>query len=733
MKKNIIETLIYNYKIKKKFAIIGFFIILIFSIVASIVSFNIYKNLLLKSIDTQLLSIAKSIDIILDNKFFDKAVKKDSITPKEDMQNIKKLSVLAKNMNVTYIYTMLFKDGKIYFTSSSALDKDFKNNNVTKYFDEYKEATPALKKIFKNNKILYETSTDEWGTFRSILIPKTTINGNKYIIGVDISQKKIDTKINKALYKIILLEILFIIILLLFFFFMNSFSKKELEEINEIEKNLEEKNTLLEESLENFRNIFDSAMEIIILSDENGNILEINQATIKILSFKDKSEIIGKNLSEIICDNDKVIVKRKTNNSTPYKLRLLTKNGKIIYTIAKDKNITINTKKMRISFAQDITSIIEKEEALQANKTKSVFLANMSHEIRTPLNAITGFIEILKENIKDEKNREYLKIIESSSESLLNIIDDILDFSKIESGKLEIDKHPFEPKKEFKTITNLFDAKASKKNINLILDIDKNIPEVLISDPLRIKQVIANLISNAIKFTPEGKKIFITIFYKNNQLFVSVKDEGIGIAKDKQKHIFEAFSQEDSSTTRKYGGTGLGLAISSKLVELLGGKLKLKSEVGKGSEFYFSIPVEVGKLEKKEENVSQNLEKLKGKKILLVEDNQANQMFMKILLKKLGFVFDIANDGVEAVEKYKNNKYDFILMDENMPNMNGIEATKKILKYEKENNLKHTPIIALTANAIKGDRERFLEAGMDEYLTKPLNKNELMKIFSKFL
>lgn len=274
--------------------------------------------------------------------------------------------------------------------------------------------------------------------------------------------------------------------------------------------------------------------------------------------------------------------------------------------------------------------------------------------------------------------------------------------------------------------------KLLKKNINLVLKIDKNMPEVLVTDHLRIKQVIANLIGNAVKFTKEGKNIYITIFYKKGYLFVSVKDEGIGIPKEKQKEIFDAFAQADSSTTRKYGGTGLGLAISSKLVEMLGGKLKLKSKVGKGSEFYFAIPVEIGKIDKIDDFLEEEIN-FNNKKVLVVEDNKANQMFMKILLKKMGLDFDIANDGVEAVEKYKQNRYDAILMDENMPNMNGIEATKKIREYEKENNLPHTPIIALTANAIKGDREKFLRAGMDEYLTKPINKKDLIKILSKFL
>ena len=366
----------------------------------------------------------------------------------------------------------------------------------------------------------------------------------------------------------------------------------------------------------------------------------------------------------------------------------------------------------------------------KANNAKSEFLANMSHEIRTPLNAIMGFIELLKEKEEDKEKQKYLNIVNSSSKNLLELMNEILDFSKIESGKFEIDNNDFNTYEEFKVIKRLFKAKADEKNIHLSVSYNE-LPKYLNSDILRIKQVISNLISNAIKFTPKDKNIFLDIEYSNEKLNVFVKDEGIGISKEYQNNIFEAFTQEDSSTTRKYGGTGLGLTISHRIVKLLGGELKLKSEVDVGSEFYFSIPVELGKnIVKDEEN--EKIIDFNKKNILLVEDNMANQMFMKVILKKMNINFDIASDGLEAVEMFKQEKYDAILMDENMPNMGGIEATKHILEYEKENNIIHTPIIALTANALKGDRERFLSSGMDEYLTKPLDRKRLSKVLSGF-
>ena len=363
-------------------------------------------------------------------------------------------------------------------------------------------------------------------------------------------------------------------------------------------------------------------------------------------------------------------------------------------------------------------------ENITAEKSKEQFLANMSHELRTPLNAILGFVELIKENTHEEKILEYSSIIDASGKSLLGIIDDILDFSKIESGNISIEKIDFDVKKEINIIKSLFDAKASEKNITLSLLIDKDVPDFINTDIFRIRQVISNLLSNALKFTEENKKILIHASYSNGHLNVNVKDEGKGIAKEKLSHIFDEFAQEDISTTREFGGTGLGLTISRKLIHLLDGALQVKSELGIGSEFYFSVPALEAEpiLEVLDEKIIHNFD---GKKILVAEDNRTNQIFIGIILKGKGIEYDIAQDGVVALQMFQEHKYDAILMDENMPNMGGIVTTGKILEYEKENNLIHTPIIAVTANSIKGDREKFIAAGMDDYISKPIDKKKL--------
>ena len=383
----------------------------------------------------------------------------------------------------------------------------------------------------------------------------------------------------------------------------------------------------------------------------------------------------------------------------------------------------------------------EKQIAVNATKAKSDFLANMSHEIRTPLNAMMGFIDIIKSSEKSNENKEYLNIVKDSGNSLMSIINDILDFSKIESGNMTLERVQFDLKRTVKDIGLLFYEKAKEKNIDIKIHFDNNLPNIINGDPVRFRQVASNLISNAIKFTLAHGTVKMNVLYDkdNSVLTLEIEDNGVGIASENIDKILKPFEQEDSSTTRKYGGTGLGLSICSNLIKLMGGELKVKSKLGEGSTFYFSIPIEESEIQ---EVTDDNINKIKSegfdfssKKVLLVEDNKANQIFMKVLLKKMDIEVEIANDGLESIEMFKLSKYDAVLMDENMPNMSGMEATKHILDYEKDNGLIHTPIIALTANALKGDREVFLSSGMDEYVTKPVDKdilsNTLGKVFLK--
>ncbi|QOG12910.1 hybrid sensor histidine kinase/response regulator [Arcobacter sp. FWKO B] len=371
----------------------------------------------------------------------------------------------------------------------------------------------------------------------------------------------------------------------------------------------------------------------------------------------------------------------------------------------------------------------------KAKEAKALFLANMSHEIRTPLNAIIGFLDILKENISGKENLRYLTLIQNSSNLLLGIVNDLLDFSKIENKNFKIEKEKTDIFKEINTVYELFHAKAKEKDINFTINIDNNIPKCIITDSLRLKQIISNLVSNAIKFTPNKGYVKISIHkHQDDFLLISIKDSGIGISKEYQEKILQAFEQENSSISKKFGGTGLGLSISAKLLELMDSKLLLKSEKGVGSEFYFLLQVTTCEFDKQTTDNTiakpNKYELQKSISVLVAEDNETNIEYMSIILKSLGCNFYIAKDGLEAIKLFKEKEFDIIFMDENMPNMNGIEATKIIRNIEANN--KHTIIVAVTANALEGDQKRFSDAGMDDYLSKPVRKKMIASLLMEF-
>jgi signal transduction histidine kinase/CheY-like chemotaxis protein/HPt (histidine-containing phosphotransfer) domain-containing protein len=526
------------------------------------------------------------------------------------------------------------------------------------------------------------------------------------------------------------------------------------------------------------------------------------------------------------------------NNELDYKIKI-TSNDEI-------GNLEKSFNTMTSQIKDLITSQnIALEKAKKADEAKSTFLANISHEIRTPLNAIIGFSEVLSNsNELDTKSLKYAGIIQTSANSLLSIINDILDISKIENGNFEIKKEPMNLKIITEEVTELFSKKAYEKSISLILNLEGNVPYKILSDSLRIKQVLSNLLSNAIKFTPENGEITLNILLiEQNSAKAKIRfeviDTGIGIEKEKQNTVFKPFMQIDHKANRAFEGTGLGLSISSHIVEALNSKILLESEINKGSKFYFEVEFDIYEKNKNEETldlkfyvtnkdeklflhlktyllnfgtISYNIEEcdtvicsdIKSKedlerlrtqvidkpilillkndkildltleknekilslpyygtkikeilqnitkdsnitldkkvetknfsgKVLIAEDNKTNQELISHLMTDLNLDYEIKDNGLEAYEAYKQNKYDLVLMDINMPVLDGIESFKKIRAYENENNLKATPVIAITANAIKGDKERFLELGMDAYLSKPINSEKLHDILQKYL
>lgn len=398
----------------------------------------------------------------------------------------------------------------------------------------------------------------------------------------------------------------------------------------------------------------------------------------------------------------------------------------------------VNIYKQRIVLEEEIRKRKEAEEemklardqAREAAHAKQLFLSTMSHEIRTPLNAIVNTAKLLKEENPREDQREDIEILEFSAENLLHLINDILDFSKIDAGKIEFEAIEFEIRKLLNGVHQSFDYQATLKELSLEFLIADDVPTVIIGDSARLSQILINLIGNAIKFTEKGKVIVEArvMGYRDEfvDIILRVTDTGIGIPADKLQFVFESFTQASSSTTRKYGGTGLGLAITKKLVDLQGGRIEVKSEMCKGSIFSVIMPFRISKKEFLEEDMlmKTSFHSLAGLKVLVVEDNLVNQKIVSKFLMKWDVNVDLAENGVIAVEKARRSRYDLVLMDLHMPEMNGYDATLEIRKMENNPN-KDIPIIALTASAFIEDREKIYTYGMSGYIIKPFNPSEL--------
>ena len=398
---------------------------------------------------------------------------------------------------------------------------------------------------------------------------------------------------------------------------------------------------------------------------------------------------------------------------------------------------------------------LEKQKAEQATRAKSEFLANMSHEIRTPMTAIIGMNALALKTDLTEHQFKMLDAAKKSSEGLLALLNDILDFSKIEAGQLEFDEHQFSLEDLLESVQITMMVPAQEKNLDLKVDCATGLPADVLGDELRIRQILLNLLNNAIKFTQQGcitlqvKKYDETLVENKVGMQFSVSDTGIGVPVDKQEAIFASFSQSDTSTARQYGGTGLGLAISKQLIEMMGGRIWLESEEGVGSTFHFTIYLQEDTAVKNSQKAEPDTVQKSHLKVLLVEDNMINQEIAKMILTQAGHQVETADDGQLALDSLAEHDFDVILMDVQMPNMDGFTTSRVIRLCETGNYSgdeitepfaselmsrlqgKHLPIVAMTANAMKGDREDCLAAGMDDYLTKPFQQEQIFATLNK--
>jgi len=515
----------------------------------------------------------------------------------------------------------------------------------------------------------------------------------------------------------------------------------------------------LKESEFKFRTFFELSPVGIALNDlETGKFLDVNPAVYGPAGYS-KEEFLNLSYWDLTPkeyesqENDILFALQTIGIYGPYEKEYIRKDGQkypvLLYGI---RTTDFNGKSVIWSVVQDITEqkkieqelIDAKNKAESASMAKSEFLANMSHEIRTPLNGIIGFIDLLKKTHLDETQIEYVQIISESSKLLLDLINDILDFSKIEAGKMELILEPTDIVSILKESTSILEYKAREKGIQLKLEIPEYKLPNLECDRLRLKQILVNLLSNAVKFIEVGS-VRLQLLDKgkkngNRMLRIHIIDTGIGIPNSKLTHIFQAFCQADSTTTRKFGGTGLGLTISNRLLELMGSKLYVNSEVGKGSDFYFDLFLKEihENAQVSDTSHSASVADLQGKKILIAEDNTVNLLLIKTYIQKISsnLVIFTATNGLDAIEIARRENPDLILIDIHMPKMNGWEATEQIRSLIAENTIvrnSHLPIIALTAATTDSDIEKCMKSGMDLVLTKPVLLDNLKEAIQRFL
>ncbi len=509
----------------------------------------------------------------------------------------------------------------------------------------------------------------------------------------------------------------------------------------------------MRESENKLRIILDNSAAAITMTDEKEQIISWNSFTEKLLGMNAK-DLLLRPIHTLYPPEEWEVIRSLNIRQSGFKhhveTKVIRKDGSII-----DVDLSVNILKNEqgkivgsVGMLQDITERKRSHEMIlqaklaaeEANNAKSIFLAKMSHEVRTPMNAIIGMIDLTLDTPLNEEQKENLKVAKDAADNLLSLINDILDLSRAQAGKVVIEEIEINVPDIVKNVCKGLMILARNKGVDVVWSIDPEIPRLLIGDPVRLRQVLVNLINNAIKFTHKGKVLvnvkIKSLNEKDCELIFEVVDNGIGMIPKNLPHIFDVFTDAHNTTARRYGGTGLGLAICKKIVEMMGGSIEVESKEGEGSVFRFRIIfgfkpdlfINSGSGQKTEAEAALSAlpPELQHLRILLAEDNAVNQRIVVRILEKLGWEVTTVNNGQEVLNILNNQTFDVILMDDSMPLLNGFETIQVIRREEKQTG-HHVPVIAMTANAMAGDREKYLAAGMDGYVSKPIDRNLLYK------
>ncbi len=788
-------------KINLKTKIINF--ILLGSVGASIVFTIILcvtaERTMMRGVDDKLLTAVTIVKAMLPPDYHDNIIDANSVSPEEYRRIVDRFNQICVKLQLQYLWSNLKIGDDIYFTTATSPDKITANHKHAAFFEIHRDPG-AFTEVFKRMKPTFSEFENEWGRGKMVLVPFRDSHGRKYCFGASMSVDYVDALVQKTLIQS--LAVSFLVFLGAFgvsLFLasglsrsvaeiaqfarslaekgpgseihvkgsteivslcrsLNRMSRVMLERETELHRHRERLEDLVEEKTASIKAIVDTAADGIITIDVKGRVLTFNPAAEKMFGYK-AQEVIGQNVNMLMGAphrraHDGYIKRYLETGQTRVIARNSEvhgqgKNGEQFPIHIAVSEMIVGKKKQFTGILRDVTQIKKtqkdlvraKEGAEAANRAKSEFLANMSHEIRTPMNSILGFTTILEEQITNKQQKQYIALIRSSGEALLTLINDILDLSKIEAGKVELAYEAINPIAIFEEVIELFSQKAAAKGLNLTLHSDVNMPSYLLLDEIRLRQILLNLVGNAVKFTPSGS-INLNVQalkYEGDNDWVdfifSVADTGIGIPEEQREAIFKAFEQQRGLDHTQYGGTGLGLAITKRLVNMMGGRVALSGEQGQGSLFTVTLPrVRLAAAPPSddvshEELSSPNAVIFDHARLLVVDDLSFNLTLIRAMLEEFDFEIIEARDGRQAVDLARRLHPDLILMDMKMPVMDGRQASQ-ILKAGQDT--RDIPIIAITADVMSKTMEE-VKSLCDGFVGKPIQKNILIEQLARFL